>query len=273
VSGSSALPALLGCAGVDRDENRRARQVALLFELPMLLAALWVALNWWALRNTPSALLPIDRYDLPLWLLFVLESLVVASLCDQPRRYLRRNWLNLVVVVAGLPLLVGVDSAFGALRLVRLIALAAIAIHVGSRVGRMLQRNQLLPTLIASTIVIVMSGIMMAALDPAIKTPADGIWWAWVTVSTVGYGDLVPISASGRWMASVVMLLGLGLFSLITGAFVAFFMEKKEQEVEDLILLEQQRIVDQLELLHRRLDEIEHLVERVGRSGSSAARH
>lgn len=256
------IPSLLGCAGVDRRENRRAKQVALFFELPMLLAALWVALNWWSLRNTPAALLQIDRYDLPLWLLFVVEAAVVGALCDNRRRYFRSNWLNGVVIVAGLPLLVGIDTAFGALRLVRLVALASIAIHVGSRIGRMLKRNQLLPTLIASAIVVVMSGIMMAALDPAIQTPADGIWWAWVTVSTVGYGDLVPTSAAGRWMASAVMLLGLGLFSLITGAFVAFFMEKKEQEVEDLILLEQQHIVDQLEALHLRLDTIETLIKR-----------
>ena len=255
------LPQLLGCAGVDTRESRRAKRVALFFELPMLLAALWVALNWWALRNTPSALLQIDRYDLPLWLLFVVESLVVGALCRDRSRYLRNNWLNAVVIIAGLPLLFGIDSDLGALRLVRLIALASISIHVGSRIGRMLRRNQLLPTLVATTIVVVMSGIMMAALDPAIQSPADGIWWAWVTVSTVGYGDLAPISTAGRLMASVIMLLGLGLFSLITGAFVAFFMEKKEQEVEELVLLEQQHIVDQLELLHQRLDQIEAAIK------------
>lgn len=258
---SPTLPTLLGCAGVDPSEKRRAKQVALLFELPMLLAALWVTLNWWSLRSDPAALLQIDRYDLPLWLLFVVEAAVVSSLVCNRRRYLRNNWLNVVVIVAGLPLLVGVDSTIGALRLVRLVAIASIALHVGSRLGQMLQRNQLLPTLIASAIVVVMSGIMMAALDPAINSPADGIWWAWVTVSTVGYGDVVPVSAAGRWMASVVMLLGLALFSLITGAFVAFFMEKKEQEVEDLILLEQQHIVDQLEALHIRLDTLEVLLQ------------
>lgn len=258
---SPSLPALLGCAGVDSREPRRAKQVALLFELPMLLAALWVVLNWWALRSDPAALWQIDRYDLPLWLLFVVEAAVVSSLVRNRRRYLRNNWLNVAVIVAGLPLLVGIDSTVGALRLVRLVAIAAIAVHVGSRVGQMLRRNQLLPTLIASAIVVVMSGIMMAALDPAINSPGDGIWWAWVTVSTVGYGDVVPVSAAGRWMASVVMLLGLGLFSLITGAFVAFFMEKKEQEVEELILLEQQHIVDQLEALHLRLDTLEGLLQ------------
>jgi len=255
------LPQLLGCAGVDTHESCRAKRVALFFELPMLLAALWVALNWWALRNTPASLLQIDRYDLPLWLLFVVESLVVGALCRDRSRYLRNNWLNAVVIIAGLPLLFGIDSDLGALRLVRLIALASISIHVGSRIGRMLRRNQLLPTLVATTIVVVMSGIMMAALDPAIQSPADGIWWAWVTVSTVGYGDLAPISTAGRLMASVIMLLGLGLFSLITGAFVAFFMEKKEQEVEELVLLEQQHIVDQLELLHQRLDQIEAAIK------------
>lgn len=63
---------------------------------------------------------------------------------------------------------------------------------------------------------------MMAAIDPAINNIWDGMWWAWVTVTTVGYGDIVPVSGPGRILAGILMLIGMGLFSLFTANFSAF---------------------------------------------------
>ena len=246
---------LLGCAGVAAHETSTARKMAVILEVPMIMAAVWILINWWSTDNQIKA--GADIYDLLLWVLFVVETGLLSIMVHHKAYYLRSNWLNLVVIVMGLPMLLGYDIYFGALRLLRLIVLLSLLLHVGSRLRTLLSRNQLGTTLLACVIVIFMAGTMMAAIDPAIETAGDGIWWAWVTVTTVGYGDLVPSSMAGKIFASLVILLGLALFSLLTGAFAALFIEKQEEE---LLAAEQQAIITKLDELAERLDRMEEAI-------------
>ena len=59
-------------------------------------------------------------------------------------------------------------------------------------------------------------GILLFLIDPNIKSPVDGVWSAWVTMTHVGYGDVVPSSFIGRLLAAGLILLGLVFFSLFT---------------------------------------------------------
>lgn len=63
-----------------------------------------------------------------------------------------------------------------------------------------------------------------------IQTPGDGVWWAIVTITTVGYGDRFPVTESGRLVGMLTMMLGVGLFGVLTGFLAnAFIPEKKEK--------------------------------------------
>jgi voltage-gated potassium channel len=77
--------------------------------------------------------------------------------------------------------------------------------------------------------------ILQVETDPNsnIKTAEDAIWWSYVTVTTVGYGDKFPVTTEGRIIASILMTAGVGLFGTFT-AFVSswFLAEKKEEESE-----------------------------------------
>ncbi len=249
----------IGAAGVHRAENRTARRVGVLFEVPMLLAALWILLSWWADSHEPSSLIIRPWYDLTLWGLFVVETALLAWLVSNTRRYLIGNWLNLVIILLGLPILLGWDVNLGALRLLRILAVLALLLHIGSGVRKMLSRNELGTTLAASLAVILMSGVMMAVLDPGIETPWDGIWWAWVTVTTVGYGDVVPVSLIGRVFGSLIILMGIGLFSMITASFAAFFISRQEEEIvstEEDLRQRVDRLEDHLTTIESKLDRL-----------------
>jgi voltage-gated potassium channel len=66
---------------------------------------------------------------------------------------------------------------------------------------------------------------------PSIGT---GMWWAVQTVTTVGYGDDVPVTAGGKIVAAVVMLLGIGFVTVITASITGTFVERSRQKAREL---------------------------------------
>ena len=68
-------------------------------------------------------------------------------------------------------------------------------------------------------------GYLFYASEPDVRNLGDGIWWALVTITTVGYGDITPVTTLGRIVASSLMLLGLGLIATITAIVSAKFIQ------------------------------------------------
>ena len=106
-----------------------------------------------------------------------------------------------------------------------------------------------------------MAGLLMAGIDPNIENVWQGIWWAWVTVSTVGYGDTVPVSTAGKILGAVVILFGVGFFSLLTASFSAYFVSRGEVEIEE----EEEEEINQLFLIERRIEAMEKTLKRIER--------
>ena len=150
---------------------------------------------------------------------------------------------------------------FGLLRLLRMFFLVGFVSHNFRTIRNVLSQNNLGKTLVVAVFFITGGGILIAAIDPAITNPADGIWWAWVTVTTVGYGDVVPVSATGRVFASLLILTGITLVSLITANVSAYLLsrsnEKKaryeQQELKKLLELE-----ERIRAIEKKID---HLID------------
>ncbi|MYM62451.1 potassium channel family protein [Pseudomaricurvus sp. HS19] len=245
---------LLGLAGLSDDENSRARLCARMLEWPMLAAGFWLIALWYSgLDNPENTHL---KLDFVLWSLFVLETFLLTALSDNPRLYLRRNWMNLVIIVVGLPLFIGMPSYMGFIRLLRLLIVIDLSMHMGSLLHKLLTRDSLAPTFIGSMIVVVMAGFMIAGLDPAIESASDGIWWAWVTITTVGYGDIVPSTDIGRLFAAILMVVGLGLISLLTASIAAWRVARSgaSSEAEDRTRI--MHLEEQLKRIEKKLDRL-----------------
>jgi len=88
-------------------------------------------------------------------------------------------------------------------------------------------------TLVA-VLMIVFGSIAILQVEKApecnIKTAEDAIWWAFVTITTVGYGDKFPITTEGRIIAAFLMVTGVGLFGTFTGFIASWFMEDKSNK-------------------------------------------
>ena len=83
-----------------------------------------------------------------------------------------------------------------------------------------------LRTILAALIFfILLFGYLFYVSEPDVRNLGDGIWWALVTITTVGYGDITPVTTLGRVVASSLMLLGLGLIATITAIVSAKFIQ------------------------------------------------
>ena len=64
----------------------------------------------------------------------------------------------------------------------------------------------------------------------SIRTAEDAIWWAWVTITTVGYGDYTPVTTGGRIVAMILMVIGVGIFSSMSGLIASWLLAPAKEE-------------------------------------------
>jgi voltage-gated potassium channel len=125
---------------------------------------------------------------------------------------------------------------------------------------RTLLRRQLTPRRAASaialaTVVVTLgAGVLMRVVDPHdFSSVWIGFWWAVQTVTTVGYGDVVPHNVSGRVVAAVVMLAGIGFLTVVTASVTAALVEGYRRRAPD----------PAIEGIDARLDEVGKRLERI----------
>lgn len=92
-----------------------------------------------------------------------------------------------------------------------------------------------------------------------------GMWWALQTVTTVGYGDVVPQSDAGRAVATLLLLGGLAFLSVVTAVITSSFVARRQQELQDDA---NDPVIARLDALGTRLDGIEAELRRSGQSSS-----
>lgn len=95
-----------------------------------------------------------------------------------------------------------------------------------------LVRQGLLYSLALGFLILGLGGVGFWLIDPNVPTLSDGLWLAFTTAATVGYGDLVPTTHLSRLFSVLVVLLGLAVLSLVTASLAAIFVEE-EVEIED----------------------------------------
>jgi voltage-gated potassium channel len=104
-----------------------------------------------------------------------------------------------------------------------------------------------------ATVLAFAAAIVERLVDPAIGTFGDALWWAITTVTTVGYGDIVPESTAGRFVGAALMLIGLGLIPIITSVVVSILVSQRTREAREAELANLNRILERIDELERRV--------------------
>jgi voltage-gated potassium channel len=158
------------------------------------------------------------------WLVFLVDYVVHARHLNRYGRT-RLGRFDLFVVVATAPwFLLPNAHAGGFVVLLRLARLARLA--MASRGARRLFQRLGRVAAVATGVVVVGSLAAYYAehpVNPEFATFGDALWWAIVTLTTVGYGDIVPETTAGRWVAVAIMITGIAVLGLLAGALSSFF--------------------------------------------------
>jgi voltage-gated potassium channel len=183
-----------------------------------------------------------------IWAMFVVEYLVLFTLAPSRWHMFRTHIFDLLIIV--LPFLRPLRAA----RSARLLRLLTITGRIGIGFKVVAGRKGVRVFGLVVVLVVFVGGLLTYAFEsshPAsnIGSIPDAIWWAIVTATTVGYGDHSPVSAEGRAIAVVLMLVGIGLLGVITANIAAFFVETDEEE-------KNQEFSDRLDRIERLLLEL-----------------
>jgi voltage-gated potassium channel len=171
--------------------------------------------------------------------------------------YLRRNWFNVVIVVVPFLRPLRVVRATRPLRALRALLLGAIVARVIASVRAILNAHGLKYVLLVAGAAIAVAAALVTVFERdsggTITDFDDGLWWALTTVTTVGYGDKFPVTADGRAVAVVLMIMGIAMFSALTASLAAFFVQPREEgPTMDDVMAKLDRLEAQIEDLRSR---------------------
>jgi voltage-gated potassium channel len=241
-------------------ETNRLKSIAITLERPIALLALLVvpALILEDRATSPGLQLTATVLNWVVWVAFCVEFVLLFA--AEPRwATVRRGWFAILLIVLTPPFVVPqyLQAARGlrAFRIVRLVRLAragAVA-AVGLRLSqRAFSHKKFHLIVLIATALIVLGALAIHRIEgetnPSVRTFGDALWWAVVTATTVGYGDISPTTLEGRVIAVLLMLTGIGVVGVFTATIASFFFEQGKSADAD--------VVARLETIERKLDEL-----------------
>ncbi len=214
--------------------SERSHRAERLFEVPILIAAVLVVpvivVEESSLGESWRTVAGVVNWAI--WAAFAAEVVVMLALVRDRARWLHEHPLEVAIVVLTPPFLpasLQTLRVFRLLRLVRLIFLARLLRRVFTLQG--LRYASLLAIVTALA-----GGAAFSAVErgpnPHVSGAWDGVWWAVSTMTTVGYGDVSPVTTGGRVIAIVLMVVGIGFTALLTGAVAERFLARDVAAVE-----------------------------------------
>ena len=198
-------------------------------EIPLLIAGFLFlfSYSWQVLANpTPEVYFAWEVVAIVVWVFFGIDYVVRLVLAKQKIRWFFHNIVDFLVLV--LPPL-------RPLRLVRLLLL----VRVFRRNAPRLVRNRILAFASVATLLLVYIA-SLAVLEAErgfgeIEMFGDALWWALVTVTTVGYGDYTPVTLIGRAIAVGLMLGGVVLVGIIVGTLGSWIIQSVTEDTDEAI--------------------------------------
>lgn len=191
----------------------------------------------------PTGFMGIIYFDL-ITSILLLFGYIIKIRRQKKKAFVKRNWNGIISVTPlyfiGI-ILLGMNETSILLKvlvLIKTVALLLSARQVGKSVDEFVERSKLAYGFAFFVVVLLFSSIAFFAIEsgvnPEVTNYEDSLWYVIQTITTVGYGDVVPITQWGRLIGVIAMISAIGISSLLTAATTSSLMDKLREDREEL---------------------------------------
>jgi voltage-gated potassium channel len=225
-----------------------------IFMLVLCLYSLGILIYQASGAATPSTIAILDYADFGVCMLFLgdfVYSLVRAE--NRWRYFFTWGWLDLLSSIPAIDV-ARWGRAARILRIFRLLRAVRASQLLADFIVKKRAQNGLLAVSLLAIILVTACSIVILRVESAangnIATANDALWWAFTTITTVGYGDRYPVTGEGRVIAVVLMIGGVGLFGTFSGLLASWFVGKDDDAAKEIAALREE-VRELRELLQR----------------------
>ena len=206
---------------------------------------------------SPEVSLLLDRIDTVVCVVFLADFAVRFRRAPSKLVFMKWGWIDLVSSIPAYDFLRW-GRMVRVIRIMRILRAFRSARHLVAFLYLRRTRNLALTVVLTAFVLVIFSSIAVLVFEDEkesnIRTPFDAVWWAVSTMTTVGYGDKVPVTMEGKIVAMILMVTGVALFGVLTGLFARLFVQPElKKEDADIAALAQE-----IRLLRERLERMEH---------------
>lgn len=187
---------------------------------------------------TPETLTNVNRIDIFISVFFLIDFFWLYSKAENKKRYFQKNWIDLLASIPFAGVLRGfklfkIAKLFKALKIFKVVRSFKAIKNISNFYKKDKPNGTLILYSFGLLLVIIYCSIGFYNFENPVNDQVncfeDSLWWAFITVTSVGYGDVYPITSNGKIIAVILTLGGMGLFSVLTADILSFFLKPKAE--------------------------------------------
>lgn len=217
----SIMDGVIKVRDLEFTENERVELIYDIVAGIMSIIAVIIVMLDFSTRLTDGQAKIVDIIDKSVYGVFVLDYFVKLFTSKDKKRFFKRNIIDLIAIMPFFLFPTEIGSV------VKLIKIVAYILRLVGNIKEVLFTNGFIYALVSTIAITVLGSIGIYIFEygnsTTIKDYGDSLWWSFVTVTTVGYGDISPTTTGGRIIACILMITGIGFLSMLTSTISTFF--------------------------------------------------